>query len=493
MSAQLPILQLLFPLIAAPICSLLHNRNAAWLLSALATWASLATAIGLYYQTANGAELIYEVGGWPPPWGISVNIDSLNALVLLLITGMASVLVVAFPASLTIQWLGSRARLYYTAYLLCFASLIGITITGDAFNVFVFLEISSLSTYALVAMGRDRRAQLAAFRYLIMGTVGATFILISVGLLYMATGTLNMADLAERIPALHDSTVVRAAFGFFIVGAGVKVAMFPMHFWLPSAYSFAPSIASAFLAATATKVAVYVMLRFIFGVFGAELFFDVLALDQVFLALAVVGIVVGSLAALYQDDIKAVLAYSSVAQLSYMVLGIAVGTASGLTAAVVHIFNHGLIKAALFIVLAGIFVRFQCTRLSDLAGLGKFAPWTVGAFGVGAMSLIGIPGTAGFISKWYLLLSVLEHAWWFVALVIIASSLLALAYMWRVIDALWLKEPSQLVTERGREAPLRMLIPAWVLALANFFFGIDTTVTLGAAGRAVASLLGVSA
>ncbi|MEM6985574.1 MAG: monovalent cation/H+ antiporter subunit D family protein [Pseudomonadota bacterium] len=493
MSAQLPILVLIWPLVAAPLCTLLNNRSAAWLLSAIATWASLLSAIGLYVQTSGGAELIYELGGWAPPWGISVNIDSLNALVLLLITGMASVLVFAFPASRTIQWLGERARLYYTAYLLCFTSLIGITITGDAFNVFVFLEISSLSTYALVAMGRDRRAQLAAFRYLIMGTLGATFILISVGLLYMVTGTLNMADLAERLPAMQDNRVVRAAFGFFVIGAGVKVAMFPMHFWLPGAYSYAPSIASAFLAATATKVAVYVMLRFVFGVFGAELFFETLALDQVFLMLATIGIVVGSLAALYQDDIKAVLAYSSVAQLAYMVLGIAVGSESGLTAAIVHIFNHGLIKAALFIVLAGIFVRFECTKLSEIAGLGKRAPWTVAAFGVGAMSLIGIPGTAGFISKWYLLLSVLEHHWWFVALVIIGSSLLALAYMWRVIDALWLREPTQLVEERGQEAPLNMLLPAWALAAANFFFGIDTTVTLGAASRAVASLLGAGA
>lgn len=492
MSTQLPMLVLLGPLLAAPICSTLRNQQAAWLLCAAATWASLITAIALYVQTSDGTQLIYQLGGWPPPWGISINVDSLNALVLLLLTVIASVLIFAFPKSLTIQWLGRRARLYYTAYLLCFASLIGITITGDAFNVFVFLEISSLSTYALVAMGRDRRALMAAFRYLIMGTVGATFILISVGLLYMVTGTLNMADLAERVPELHDNRVVRAAFGFFIVGAGVKVAMFPMHFWLPGAYRFAPSIASAFLAATATKVAVYVMLRFIFGVFGADLFYDVLALDRVFLVLASAGIVVGSLAALYQDDIKAVLAYSSIAQLAYMVLGIAVGSASGLTAAVVHIFNHGLIKAALFVVLAGIFVRLQCTKVAELAGLCKRAPWTVGAFGIGAMSLIGIPGTAGFVSKWYLLLSVLEHHWWLIAMVIIASSLLALAYMWRVIEVLWLGEPSQLVAEKGQEAPLHMLIPAWILAAANFFFGIDTTVTLGAASRAVAALLGAN-
>ena len=174
-----------------------------------------------------------------------------------------------------------RQSLYYTTFLLCFAALIGITITADAFNVFVFLEVSSLSTYALIARGRDRRALTASFRYLIMGTIGATFILIAIGFLYMVTGTLNMQDLSERIPAHWDNRVIQASLAFFTVGIALKVAVFPLHYWLPNAYTYAPKATTAFLAATATKVSLYVMIRFLFDVYGIEFAFEKMQLSTI--------------------------------------------------------------------------------------------------------------------------------------------------------------------------------------------------------------------
>ena len=158
--------------------------------------------------------------------------------------------------------------------------LLGIAVTGDIFNVFVFLEISSLSAYALIALGKDRRALTAAYQYLIMGSVGATFIVIGIGLMYGMTGTLNMADLAERIPAVAATRTIPVAFAFLAVGISLKLALFPLHLWLPSAYAYAPSAVTAFIASTATKVAVYMLLRFFFTIFGARSRFDVMQLDR---------------------------------------------------------------------------------------------------------------------------------------------------------------------------------------------------------------------
>ena len=217
-------------------------------------------------------------------------------------------------------------HLVYTGWLLCLTGLLGITITGDVFNVFVFLEIASLSSYLLVSLGPDRRALTAAFQYLVMGTIGATFILIGVGLLYMMTGTLNMADLAQRIPNVAQTTTVRAGFAFLVLGISLKAAVFPLHYWLPNAYTFAPSAVTAFLAGSATKVSIYLLLRFFFDIFSESFSLRVMRLDLVLLILGVIAIFSMSLVAIYQHNVKRMLAYSSVAQVGYMVIGISLAT-----------------------------------------------------------------------------------------------------------------------------------------------------------------------
>lgn len=487
-----PVIQLLIPLIAAPFCALITRQKHAWILATAATWASLGVAIALNYQVVELVTLSYHVGGWAPPWGIELRIDSLNAMILLLVTGVATVIITAARESTPKEVPEEKIPLYYTAYLLLLASMIGISITGDAFNVFVFLEISSLSTYALIGMGRDRRALIATYRYLIMGTIGATFILIGIGLMYQLTGTLNMADLATKLPAMHDNRVAQVAFAFFILGVSIKVALYPLHYWLPNAYTYAPSISSAFLAGTATKVSMYVLLRFIFSVFGVNFSFVELQVQHVLMPMAVLGIMVGSMAAIYQDDIKKVLAYSSVAQLSYIVLGISIASKTGLTASVVHIFNHGLVKSALFLCVAGMVYSVGSSKLEDLAGAAKRMPWTVAAFAVAGVSLIGIPLTVGFITKWYLILAVIEHGWWPLAMVLVISSLMAVAYVWRVVDYLWFKPMSDMVKAHGAKPPRTILIPASILSFTCIYFGIDTGVTMGAADRVVQALLGVT-
>ena len=487
---HLPALQVVLPLIAAPLCVLLPRADHAWALATAVSWASFAVAVSLLIQVLDQGAISYQLGGWAPPWGIEYRVDLANAFVLLIVAAVGAIVLPFARRSVAAEIQEEKAHLFYCMYLLCLTGLLGIAVTGDAFNVFVFLEISSLSSYVLISLGKDRRALTAAFQYLIMGTIGATFYLIGIGLLYAMTGTLNMADLAERVPGVSDTATVHAAFAFLLIGIGVKASAFPLHFWLPNAYCYAPSVVSAFLAATATKVSIYVGLRILFTVFGPVFSFETLQIDIVTVPFALLAMLLASIVAIFQTNVKRLLAYSSVAQIGYMVLGISLGTVTGVTAGIVHLFNHAMIKGGLFLVLGCIFLTLGSVQLRDMAGLGRRMPWTMAAFVIGGLSLIGVPLTTGFISKWVLIEAALEQDLWLFAVIIVVSSILAIVYVWRVVEMAYFREPSESMTATA-EAPLLMLVPTWILILANFYFGIDTSLTLGVAGRAASSLMGV--
>lgn len=489
MTEHLPVLLIIIPFLSAPLALLLRNGRIAFGIAVAATWAALWLAVQLLTQVLDVGVVSYHIGGWEPPWGIEYRVDALNAFVLLLVALIGAVAAPYMGKSAAQEIEASKLPAFYSAFLLCFTGLLGITVTGDAFNVFVFLEVSSLSAYALIAMGRDPRALTAAFRYLIMGSVGATFIVIGIGLMYVMTGTLNMADLAERLPAVSDTRTVRAAFAFLTVGISLKLALFPLHLWLPNAYTYAPSAVTSFIAATATKVAVYMLLRFFFTVFGGGFSFDVVQLDWVLLPLALIAIVSMSLVAVFQDNVKRSLAYSSVAQIGYMILGIALVSVSGLTGGIVHLFNHALMKAALFMAVGCVMYQVGSTSLERWQGLGKRMPWTMAAFVGAGLSIIGVPATVGFISKWYLIVGALEKGWWPVAALVLGSSLLALVYIWRVVEVAYMRPPPDGDTSRA-EAPLALLIPTWFLVLLNLWFGLNARLTAGVARQAAEWLLG---
>ena len=485
---HLPVLVVIIPLMAGPLCVLVERPLAAWGLALAAAWLSFAAAVALAAQVNGTGVISYELGGWAPPWGIEYRIDTLGSYVLLIVTGIAALVMVAAKESVASEVPEAKVARFYAALMLTFAGLVGIVATGDAFNVFVFLEISSLASYALISMGRDRRALTSAFDYLVMGTIGATFILIGIGFLYMMTGTLNMQDLAARLPEVWDTRTVRAGFAFLTVGIGLKLAMFPLHLWLPNAYTYAPSVVTAFLAATATKVAVYVLLRFMLDIFGIDFALGRMPFEYILLPVGVIGILSASLVAIYQVEVKRLLAYSSIAQIGYMLLGIGLASTTGVTGAILHLFNHALMKGALFLALAAIAYRLRSTSLQDLTGLGRRMPWTMFAIVIGGLSLIGVPATVGFVSKWYLVLAALEQGLWPVALLILLGSLLAVVYVWKLVEAAYLTEPRDDVAVQ--EAPLSMLIPLWVLVIANVYFGVNTEVSVGLARQAAAVLTG---
>jgi multicomponent Na+:H+ antiporter subunit D len=477
------------PLLGAAVSTLLPPGRLPWL------WATAISGFMLYAAALLAAKamdlgvLSYWMGGWPPPFGIEYRLDPANALLALLVAGLAAVVLPFAGRSVAAEVPVEKSPYFYAAMLLFLAGQMGIAVTGDAFNVFVFLEISSLSTYTLIALGRNRRALTASFSYLIMGTVGATFFLIGVGLLYAMTGTLNMEDLAARIPEVAATRTVHTAFAFIVVGVCLKLALFPLHLWLPNAYTYAPSAVTALMAATATKVAIYLLIRFMYTVFGPAFAFGEMPTAYLLVPLAVIGLLSTSVVAIGQDKIKRMLAYSSVAQIGYMVLGIGMASTLGLTAALLHVFNHALMKGALFMALGCIALRFGTSDISAFRGLGRRMPFTMAAFVAGGLSLIGIPLTVGFVSKWYLVLAAVELGWWPVVGVIIAGSLLAVIYIWRVVEVAYL-QPAE--TAERCEAPLSLLLPTWILIGANFWFGIDTRVTVGIAARAAAMLTGAA-
>ncbi|HYQ70605.1 MAG TPA: monovalent cation/H+ antiporter subunit D family protein, partial [Gammaproteobacteria bacterium] len=408
-SDHLPVLQVLVPLLAAPLCLLVNERHLAWAISTGLSLATLAIAAQLLQHTLADGVISYELGGWSAHWGIEYRVDVVNAFVLLVITTIGSVVLLYARQSVLAELYRGRIPLFYAMYMLCLGGLLGVSITGDVFNLFVFMEISSLSSYTLIALSQERRALTSAYQYLIMGTIGATFLLIGIGLMYTMTGTLNMRDLAGALPAVTGTRTIETAFAFIVVGVSIKLALVPLHLWLPNAYTYAPSAVTAFIASTATKVAFYVLLRFLFTIFGVAFAFSNMVLGSIFMGLALLAIFTGSTAAIFQDNVKRMLAYSSIAQIGFMILGVSLATTTGVGAAILHLFNHAIMKAALFLALGCVYYRLGTVSIRDMRGLGREMPWTMTAFVIGGFSLVGLPLTVGFISKWYLVLAALEQ------------------------------------------------------------------------------------
>ena len=499
LSQHLLVLQVVVPLMSAPLCALLplakpdktFTNKLAWLLATIVSLITFIIALLLVIEVSKNGVISYELGGWAPPWGIEYRVDHLGAYVLLIVSAIASITMLAAQKSVEKEIAHEKISLFYSAFLLCLTGLLGIVATGDAFNIFVFLEISSLSSYVLIALGNNRKALTASYQYLIMGTIGATFILIGVGLLYMLTGTLNIVDLQQKVPDLLSSRALHAAFAFFTVGISLKLALLPLHLWLPNAYAYAPSMITVFLSATATKVSLYVLFRFFFGLFSNEITFEEFHLDKILIPLSILAILIASAVAIFQDNIKRMFAYSSVAQIGYMTLGIGLATKSGSIAGMLHLFNHAIIKGGIFLAMACIVFRNRSVQLRDFAGLGKRMPWTIAAILLLGLGLIGVPFTAGFISKWYLLIAALEQGNWIAAAVIVGGSLLAIIYVWKIIEYAYLRTPSKAVdknVDTRTEAPLQMLIPLWILVAANIYFGLDTSFSFGFASDAINAL-----
>ena len=478
-SSQLPALQVVLPLVAAPLCVFFHNRTFAWLLMVSVSLVSFGISCALFNQVLAEDTITYAMGGWVAPWGIEYYIDKLTTYMLLIVNGIAVLVSLGARESVENEISSDRIYLFYTAFLLNLTGLLGVIITGDAFNLFVFIEIASLSSYAIISLGKDRRCLYAAFRYLVYGTVGASFILISIGLLYVVTGTLNIADLSQQLANAENTATITTAFVFFVIGIAIKAAIFPMHLWLPDAYTYSPSIVSTFLAGTTTKVFIYVLIRFIYSLYGYEFSFFHESFDNLLIIIACGAILYGSYRAIKQDSLKRLLAYSSIAQIGYMILGIALITELGLAASLIHIFNHAFIKVGLFLAATAIIYSYGTDSIERLAGMAKTSPCTFVLFLISGLSIIGVPLTSGFISKWYLIKASLEAGYWGLVVIIVFSSVLAIIYIGRVIEATYFKpEATNTASLNNKKMPYLLFLSLFIFSFINIYLGIETSLNV---------------
>jgi multicomponent Na+:H+ antiporter subunit D len=474
-SAQLPILIVALPLLGAFVTLLAgqFDRRLCLPLTLLALTGSGWCAWRTLARVVAAGPIRYHLGNWPPPVGIEYAVDHLNGLVLLVIAVVALLAALATGKSVERE-LPTRIALFYGLYLLLVTGLLGMTVTGDAFNLYVLLEISALTTYGLVAVGRER-ALLAGFNYLMLGTIGASFYLLGVGHLYIKTGSLNMADLAGLLPALYQSPAIQVAFVLIMVGIWTKMAFFPLHTWLPNSYTHAPTATGCLIAPLMTKVSVYIMLRMMFSVFTPAFTFQSPALSGTVVWLAVLAIVGGSLLALAQRDFKKMLSYLIVAEVGYMVGGAWLANRLGLTGAILHIMNDALMTLCLFLAAGAIVYRTGGQRFEDLRGLFGRMPLTMAAFAVGGLSMIGVPPTAGFFSKWYLILGGIEAGRWEFVAALIFSSLVNAVLFFRIFELAYFEkgdEPGHHGAVKIEEAPWSMLAPLLLTAGALLVVGL---------------------
>jgi len=476
-SEHLAVLSIVLFFIGALVIPLV-GRLASWLpyAIALATCASVFVfnLAGLPEVLAQGT-VRYAVGGWMPPIGIELVLDPLSAFFMLMISGVAGVVLVHSFRPVP-EELPGRAPVFYSAALLTLGALAGIVLTGDLFNLYVFLEIAALSGYALLGSGTGRAA-VATFRYLILGTVGASFYLLGLGLIYLTTGTLNMADLTAIVGVTGLQPLIVIGLAFIVAGMGLKMALFPLHLWLPDVYASASTSATALIAPLGTKVAAYVIVRILFYVMQPDWMRYDLPFTTVIGVLGAAGIIWGSVMAIAQSDLRRMLAYSSVAQIGYIALGIGLGNAYGFIGAILHALNHACMKGCLFLVSGNLRAAGRSQSINELDhSLQRSMPWTSAAFTLAALSMIGLPPLAGFFSKWYLVLGSWERSNWIYLAVIVLSSLLNAVYFFRVIERMYLPrggagEEEEQVSPERLDRRFSLVVPTMVLGLALLVLG----------------------
>jgi multicomponent Na+:H+ antiporter subunit D len=485
--SQLPILIVAIPLLFSVVVPVLGRWKRNWCqpLVVVAVALSLISSVAVGYRVVVDGPLSYFLGGWEPPWGIEYRVDHFSAFMALILSFVS--LMAAIYSRRSIQReLPGREPSFYCVFLLLITGLLGIVVTGDMFNLYVFLEIASLTAYALISVG-EKGAAFSAFRYVIIGTIGACFYLLGVGYLYIVTGSLNMADLSRVLPELHQSRVVLVAFGFLLIGIAIKMALFPLHIWLPDAYTYAPSAVSSLVAPLMTKVGAYVMIRIMFGVFDPVFSLEVVPTAALLSSVSAIAILVGLIMALAQVDLKRMLAYILVAEVGYIALGVGLANRNGLTGAILHILNDAFMMACLFFAVGAVVYKTGTRNIYELKNLHRRMPFTTGALVVAGLSVIGIPPLCGFFSKWYLILGAIDREQWLFVAVLLASSLLSAILFFRVIDNAYFdhmhahrgdSHPESVVALPGRtaidEAPPSMLVPTLVAAAGIAVLGVSS-------------------
>ncbi|MGC8976904.1 MAG: complex I subunit 5 family protein [Candidatus Ratteibacteria bacterium] len=411
---------------------------------------------------------VYHIGGWRPPFGIVFVLDGLSCL-LLIIINLISFMATLFSIEYIEKKFTSKLR-YYSLFLLMVAGLNGVVLSGDIFNLFVFMEIAAISSYALVGFGCEARELEASFKYLVMGNVGSLFVLFGIALLYGKTGTLNIADVARILKEIPYDNLIGFVFVLFLTGFMIKAAIVPFHAWLPDAHPSAPSPISAMLSGVVIKaLGVYVICRLIFNLFG----FTPL-ISQILVYMGVISMISGVLLALLQWDLKRLLAYHSISQMGYIIVGIGLGTPLGILGGIFHLFNHSLFKSLLFLNSGAIEYQTGTRDLRKIGLLYKKMPVTSFSTLIGSLSISGMPPLNGFWSKLIIILAAIKEGRPVISLWAVIGSILTLASFTKVCRySLYGKGErfDENKWSKFKEVPELMIIPLIILSILCIFTG----------------------
>lgn len=433
---NLPSIIVILPLISGIIIAVSVKKKYAWHYSFFTIVTTLVCGLVIFYLTQNNFQINYEFGGWPAPKGIEYKIDKLSAIILTLTVTIATFAIIYSKKIIIKEISLNKIPIFYGLFLICVSGYIGITVTADLFNLYVFLEISSLASYGLIAIGNKKFSSYSAFEYLTFGIIAATFILLGIGFLYSTTGALNLYDIKNQLQNNEFHLINLAGISFIIIGILLKAAIFPLHIWLPNVYQNAPNSIIIFLSAIPTKIAIYVMIRIIITFYELEFFTKYIdKLNIILQILSFVAIILASLVAIFQEDIKRILAYSTIAQIGYIILSISLSNNEAFKVAVTLMINHSITKSSLFMCFGVLEHNTGTTNLKKLSSCLLNQPLMLIMITINLASLFGIPLTAGFISKWYLIKLILDVNLWFVIPIIIGS-ILSFIYIIKIFEAI---------------------------------------------------------
>ncbi len=444
MNGQYAALLIAIPLISAFFVPLIKRTGRKAILSYVmaVTIAQIAVASWVFRRVyTTGKPIIVMAGGWKPPVGINLYIGYFAAL-FVLIVAIASFLMAVFNLrAMKTEPLDKYAMLF----LLLMLGATGMITTGDIFNLFVFMEITSITAYALVAYNKTGEAAEASMKYMILGGIGSSFFLIGIALIYGATGTLNMAQLAQ-FAGLVNSTVVQAALALLIFGLAVEAEIFPLNAWAPDAYQASPHPITAMFAAFVVKAGLYAMVRILFLFQASSSWSGVMKLLVV---MATLTVIFGEFSALRQRDVKRMVAYSSISQIGLAAFGFALVGKAGVStsvaslavsAAVFHMLNHAIVKLLLFLAVGYVAIALGGTKLENFKGLGRRMPVTAFSITIAAFAVVGVPMFNVFWSKVKLLIAGVEAGYTWSVFLILGASVVEAVYYFRLVHTMWFRE-----------------------------------------------------
>lgn len=381
----------------------------------------------------------------------------------------------------------NRTPFYYTLILTLISGMTGIVFAGDLLTLFVFWELMSVSSYALVAFFKEKGTSVeASFKFLVMSAAGSATALFGISLLYGLTGTLNFEGLATALTATGSNIWVYIAALFTFIGFGVKAAVFPLHTWLPDAYSESPAPVSAILSGIVIGPGVFVLVKVFFTAFASVQ--DVWA--PAFAGLSIVTMLVGNITALMQTDVKRMLAYSSIGQVGYMLIGLAVASQAGLNGTFVQFFNHALMKGSAFLCIGAIIYRLGARDLSEIRGVGHKMPLTAFAFAISVFALTGLPPLNGFPGELILFSSAVEADMTWLGVALLLNSVISAGFYLRIVFALIQQDASEKIV-KIKEAPLLLLVPICILSILIIVFGLWPDPIVNFAKQAVDALVSI--